>query len=54
MLGFKNREHLGRIVEVQMELATFGSFLRTVCHGVVNRLAPDDMTRVCDDDDLSV
>lgn len=41
------REHLGRIAEVEKELTTLGAFHRIVRYGVVNRLALDNITRVC-------
>lgn len=47
MSGSKVWEDLARIVEVENELTTIGTFLRTVSHGVVKRLTPDDMTSVC-------
>lgn len=45
-------EHPGRMAEIEIELTTPGEFLRTVCHGVVNRFAADDVTRVCGNDVL--
>lgn len=47
MSGLKVWEHLGRIVEVASELTTVVGFIITARHGVISRLAPDDMTRVC-------
>lgn len=50
MSNSKVRERLGCIAEVEIELTTLGAFLWTVRHGLVSRLAPDEMTRVCGDD----
>lgn len=52
--GSKVWEHWSRIAEFEMELTIHGAFLRTVHQGVVNRLALDDMTRVCSDDDVVI
>lgn len=40
-------EHLGLIVEIEIELKPLGAFLETVCHQVFNRLSKDDMNCVC-------
>lgn len=37
-----------------MELTTLGSFLRTVGHGGVNRLAAVDVTCVCDNNGVFI
>lgn len=50
MSGSNVWKYLVCIAEVEVELTTLRASLRTVCHGVVNRLTPDDMTRVRGDD----
>lgn len=50
----KVRENLDRIVEVEIELATLGAFLRTVRYEVVSLLAPDNITRICGEDDVFI
>lgn len=39
-------KHLGCLEQVKIEMPTFGAFLRTASHVVVNCLATDDMTVV--------
>lgn len=46
MSGSKVREHLGLMAEVELKLMMIEAFLWTVRHGVVTRLAMDDMLRV--------
>lgn len=54
MSGSKVCEHLSRIVEVKIDLTAVVVFLRTVRHGVLSRLKPDDMTRVCGEDSVPI
>lgn len=52
MFGARVWAHLVRATEVELELTTLGSFLRTVRRGVLNRSATEDMNRFCDNDDV--
>lgn len=47
MSGSTVWEHSGRIAEVEIVLTTLRAFQRTVCHEVIIRLVPVDMTDVC-------
>lgn len=35
------------MAEVKVKLTKLGAILRTIRHGVINRLSTEDMTRVC-------
>lgn len=54
MPGLRIRDHLDRMPYVEMELTKFSVFLWTVRHGVVNRLAPNDITSICGNDGFSI
>lgn len=54
MSGLKVFEDLGRKAKFKIVLTALGTFLRTVRHGVVNRLVSDEMTYVCGDDSVLI
>lgn len=47
-------DHFGCVAEDDMKLTKRGAFLQTVRHGAVNRLAPDEMNCVCDNDSVLI
>lgn len=54
MTGSEVLEHPGRIAKVAIELTILRAVLRTVRHGVVNCIAPYDMTLICSDDGVLI